>query len=73
MGVRLLPCRVCMGGMVLCKKEHLQVTDVSEMEWMLKSGHNFEHDHYSMGIFTCKSQYCASLRNLCANLVPIIY
>ena len=35
--------------------------------------YNFEHDHYSMGIFTCKSQCCASLRNLCANLAPISY
>ena len=35
--------------------------------------YNFEHDHYSMGIFTCKSQCCASLRNLCANLVPLGY
>ena len=33
-------------------------------------GYNFKHDHYSMGIFTCKSHCCASLRNLCANLVP---
>lgn len=33
--------------------------------------YNSEHDHYSMGIFTCKSQCCASLRNLCANLVPL--
>ena len=35
--------------------------------------YNFEHDHYNMGIFTCKSQYSASLRNLCANLVPFYY
>ncbi len=36
-----------------------------------KNGYSFEHDHYSMGKFTCKSQYCASLGNLCANVVPI--
>lgn len=35
--------------------------------------YNFEHDHYSMGIFTCKSQCSASLRNLCANLMPSGY
>lgn len=35
--------------------------------------YNFEHDHYSMGIFTCKSQCSVSLRNLCANLVPNCY
>ena len=35
--------------------------------------YNFEHDHYSMGIFTCKSQCRASLRNLCANPLPICH
>lgn len=32
------------------------------MEWICSCGYIFEHDHYSMGIFTCKSQYGAKLR-----------
>ncbi len=42
-----------------------------EKGWLYGCAHNFEHDHYNMGVFPCKSQCRASLRNLCANLVPM--
>lgn len=32
------------------------------MEWICSCECIFEHDHYSMVIFTCKSQYGARLR-----------
>lgn len=34
--------------------------------------YNFEHDHYSMGIFTCKSQCSASLFLNSAIFVPLL-
>lgn len=56
-------------GVCSAKKGHLRV-QMPEKWNGYGCRYNFEHDHYSMGIFTCKSQCCASLRNLCANLVP---
>jgi len=52
------------------KKQHLHIRRCLKNGMDMGAGTIFEHDHYSMGKIPCKSQCCASLRNLCANLVP---
>ena len=51
-------------------KSPCEYADVSNLEWIFSCGYSFEHEHYSMAKFSCKSQYSAKLYELINNLVP---